>query len=106
MFGLTEQEYRLVDKAIQALINQGAKIWCFGSRARGDHRKYSDLDLMVECEKDLTREIAAIQEELEESNLPIKVDLVQEKDFAESYRESYLRDRKNFDSSRFIIDLK
>ena len=34
-----------------------------------------------------------IQETLENGNFPYKVDIVQSKDFAESYRESFERDK-------------
>lgn len=71
-------------------------IWCFGSRARGDHHEFSDLDLMLESSEDLGREIGELREVFEESRLAIKIDLLQEKDFAQAYRESYLRDRENF----------
>ena len=37
--------------------------------------------------------IAKIQEDVENSSLPIKIDLVAEADLAESYRESILRER-------------
>ncbi|MBE9540577.1 MAG: nucleotidyltransferase domain-containing protein [Proteobacteria bacterium] len=36
------------------LKNQGANVWIFGSRARGDHQEYSDLDLMVSADIDIS----------------------------------------------------
>lgn len=83
-------------KNLKPLQDQGANIWCFGSRARGDHHKFSDLDLMIDSQQDFTRELGNLKEIFEESNLPIKIDVVQWKDFAENYKESYLNDRKKF----------
>lgn len=48
---------------------------------------------MVESDADLFSSLSRIQEVLTESALPFKVDLVQERDFAASYRPGYLRDR-------------
>lgn len=94
-YGLTDDEFALLDRlALQPLISAGAKVYIFGSRARGQHRKFSDVDLLVESTNDLTRLIAAITEALEESNFPLKVDLVPSQDLASSYRESVWRDRK------------
>ncbi|BFD46124.1 MAG: nucleotidyltransferase domain-containing protein [Rickettsia endosymbiont of Sergentomyia squamirostris] len=46
----------------------------YGSRVKGGHRKFSDLDLCV-MELISDEELLNLQEELEESNLPIKVDV-------------------------------
>lgn len=96
MFGLTESDFSFIANHLKPLQDSGAKIWCFGSRARGDHKLFSDLDLMIEDSVDRSREISTLNEIFEESRLPIKVDIVQEQDFASSYRDGYLKDRKAF----------
>jgi predicted nucleotidyltransferase len=96
VFGLSDSDYRLISTLLSPLTEAGAKVWCFGSRARGDHHEFSDLDLMLESSNDLSREIGDLKEAFEESRLPIKVDLVQDRNFAEAYRSSYLEDRKLF----------
>jgi len=94
IFGLTPEQYQYIHATVVApLKNQGATVWIFGSRARGDHKEFSDLDLMVESEKDVSSYIGNIQEILENGNFPYKVEIVQSKDFADSYRESFARDK-------------
>lgn len=94
-FGLSESEYQFIEsEVVLPLKKLGAQVWLYGSRARGDFKKFSDLDLMVESPKDLSRQIGDIQEKLTNSNFPYKVDLVQWSDFAESYKSGYLKDRK------------
>lgn len=94
MYGLKQSDYQFIDQhVIQPLKQKGAKVWVFGSRARGDHQQFSDLDLYIECESDIDRFINDLNELLEESDLPIKVDLVQDKHFVNSYRESMTKDR-------------
>ncbi len=53
------------------------RVWAFGSRATGQQvKRFSDLDLAVEGE--ITwRERADLQEELDESDLSIKVDVLE-----------------------------
>jgi len=93
-FGLTREQYQYIQETVvYPLRTQRATVWVFGSRARGDQNEFSDLDLMVESNEDVSSSVGKIQEVLEEGNFPYKVDIVQSKDFAESYRESFERDK-------------
>lgn len=91
-FGLTDKDYDYIAQMLKEVLGEDVKVWCFGSRARGDHQKFSDLDLMIEGASNL----GELDELFIESDLPIKVDIIIENNFAESYRESYLKDRKFF----------
>ncbi|WP_342267816.1 nucleotidyltransferase domain-containing protein [Candidatus Tisiphia endosymbiont of Empis tessellata] len=46
----------------------------YGSRSKGSNRKFSDLDLCI-MEVVNDQQLFKLQEELEESDLPIKVDV-------------------------------
>jgi predicted nucleotidyltransferase len=96
MYGLTNEEFALLDAlAIHRLKSNGATVWLFGSRSRGDHKKYSDIDLLYMTSTPLPRGlIFDITSDLEDSNLPYKVDLVNVQDLADSYKENVFRDRK------------
>lgn len=96
-FGLKESDFQLVqDLVVAPLKKKGAQIFVFGSRARGQHHQFSDLDLFY-IEAPATPvsglELSNIRELLEESNLPVKVDLVNWCDLAESYKNSADRDK-------------
>ena len=52
------------------------KIYIFGSRARGDHTKFSDIDLGFLSEEDISYELSLLREIIEDSYLPYKVDIV------------------------------
>ena len=96
-FGLTDQQFAFIDqKVVRPLAAKGAAVFCFGSRARGDHQPFSDLDLMVESSSKTDLNLEAIAEELSSSNFPLKVDLVHILDFADSYKDSYLAERTPF----------
>ena len=94
MFGLSEEDFQFIIKTLKNLNRMDTMVWVFGSRARGDNSQFSDLDLMVETSDDVSEELREIREIFDESNLPIKVDIVSAKDFADSYKDSYMKDRK------------
>jgi predicted nucleotidyltransferase len=65
---------------IKQLIAQhlpGASAFAFGSRVTGKARQHSDLDVAVERDLPFTwQELATLREALMESDLPIRVDVV------------------------------
>ncbi len=65
--------------------------YAYGSRAKGDARKYSDLDLCYQ-EEIPWNVLSHLQEDLEESNLPFKVDLVNWKWMSTSFQELIRKD--------------
>jgi predicted nucleotidyltransferase len=94
-FGLTDEEYAQLDRwVVSPLKKFGAQVWIFGSRARGDHKTFSDVDILYSLQPSLRlADLGNIRETIEESNFPFKVDLVDENVLAESYREQVLRER-------------
>ena len=48
-FGLTAEEFSLLDELVIApLKKHDCRVWIFGSRAREDHQKFSDIDIYCE----------------------------------------------------------
>lgn len=93
-FGLNEAEYLFIyDILIQPLKRLGAGVYVFGSRARGDHEKYSDIDILVCSSENLSPQIGEYSDIIENSNFPYKVDVVEARNLAESYRPSVYEDR-------------
>lgn len=96
-FGLTEAQYQFIlENVVQPFLKRGAKIYCYGSRARGDQQPFSDLDLMIESSADLSKEVGQLNEFMSNSNFPYKVELVEFSQFADSYKQKYLKERKEF----------
>jgi uncharacterized protein len=94
-FGLEPKHWSLIEKLVLTPLKaRGAQVWIFGSRARGDHQKFSDLDVLYTMPQELSFvEQAKITQELEESLLPIKVEVVFLENLASSYRAGVLKDR-------------
>lgn len=94
-YGLTETEYQfLVENLVEPLEELGAKVFIFGSRATGKHKKFSDIDILYkESSKIQNSKIYQLISFFEESTFPYKIDLVNDCDLAESYREGVERNK-------------
>lgn len=65
------------DIAIHLLRGTSAKVYLFGSWARGENRMSSDIDIAVEHDGDVSLELMLqLKEELEESTVAYRVDVV------------------------------
>ncbi len=53
------------------------RVYLFGSRAGGRPHAASDFDLAVDAPADIARRLGLAREMLEESNIPLTVDLVE-----------------------------
>ncbi len=56
---------------------KGVEIFLFGSRAKGNFRPTSDIDLAFLSEDDISYKISLLKEILENSNLVQKVDIIE-----------------------------
>ncbi|HDQ25173.1 MAG TPA: nucleotidyltransferase domain-containing protein [bacterium] len=74
--GAPESEIR----EILGIINKHlprAKVCAFGSRAAGNHKPSSDLDICVDAGRKITlEESALIKRALDETDLPYRVDII------------------------------
>lgn len=82
-------------KSILAKYVPNYEVWAFGSRVRGNARKYSDLDLAIICEQTLNFDIYAnLKDAFSESDLPFKVDIVDwasiDENFKNIIKEKYV----------------
>ncbi|PKN00539.1 MAG: hypothetical protein CVU78_00630 [Elusimicrobia bacterium HGW-Elusimicrobia-2] len=75
--------------------NENAKIFIFGSRARGDNYPASDIDIGILFEPgsaDARFKISLIKEKFENSNIPQKVDVVNLNEVSENFKSEIMRD--------------
>jgi predicted nucleotidyltransferase len=96
-FGLSKDQYILLDELlIKPLKSKNASVYVFGSRARGNFHPFSDIDILfVEDKQNIISpsELSRIKENLEDSKLEIKVDLVRIEDLAKSYLATANKDK-------------
>lgn len=89
-YGLSEEQFKLLQKMVlEPLKRHGCEVYIFGSRTTDKHHSHSDVDILYRTTAPLPPGfLAKMKEEIEESRFPFAVDLVDETDLAESYRES------------------
>lgn len=96
-FGLTDSQYELLETLIIGPLKlKKAKVYIFGSRVREDHHKFSDVDILFVDDPESIIDssyISQLKENMENSNFPMKVDLVRDSELAKSFREGVERDR-------------
>jgi predicted nucleotidyltransferase len=83
---ITQNELALVQKILREGL-PAAKVWVFGSRAKGTTRRGSDLDLAIDNGASLPSSVAAhLADAFEEAPLAYKVDIVDLHDITPEFR--------------------
>ena len=76
-FGLKAEHHQLIKKVLATFLPADVEVLAFGSRARGDHQTYSDLDLALKSAGPVDpRALDQIRENLSQSSIPIQVEIV------------------------------
>ena len=88
MFGLNSATISTIKKIFSdEFKTKTYRVYVFGSRATGRHKKYSDLDLWVEAQPSLTDDkTSRLREKFENSDLAIKIDLITPETCLEEYK--------------------
>lgn len=96
-YGLTAAELNFLEaRVVVPLKSLGAKVFLFGSRANGTFSKFSDIDLLFTATahgKVAPHEIQMILANIDESDFPYKIDLVDEAELASSYKAHVNREK-------------
>ena len=97
-FDLSPEVIVEVKALLSKYFGADSKIWVFGSRATGKARRSSDLDLAVDMtgQKISFNTMADLRYDLEMSDLPIKVDVVDVNDCSAEFLKIIERDCREF----------
>lgn len=71
---VTSSQLQTIHDLIRKFL-PGVAVWAYGSRVRGTARPYSDLDMIAFVTQNQKMQLFDLQEALEDSNLPFRVDL-------------------------------
>jgi predicted nucleotidyltransferase len=94
---MTEEQFRILENlVILPLKNHNFKLFIFGSRAVGNFHPHSDVDILFQVPPGQhlpSGLLSRIKESIEDSRFPFSVDLVNQEELAESYRNQVSRER-------------
>lgn len=97
MINLEQKYFNLLKEIFGYTSNKiNCEIVLFGSRAVGNNSQTSDVDLAIKSQQQISSLISILKEEIEESNIPYKVDIVE-------YSKTSEAMRKNIDKEGIII---
>ncbi|SNQ60102.1 type VII toxin-antitoxin system MntA family adenylyltransferase antitoxin [Candidatus Methanoperedens nitratireducens] len=86
---------RLKSVVLDTLRGEDVMIILFGSRARGDFDRRSDIDIgIVPKKKYDKKKLILLKEKLEDMNIPYKIDLVDISKVSEVFRDKVLKEGK------------
>ena len=97
--GLNESSINEIQKILRQGLNAKShfKVSVFGSRAKNTYKKYSDLDLWIDCVPELSsKEISDLHQLFEDSNLAINIDIVTPETCLPAYKQQILSEIKFF----------
>ncbi len=84
---LNSHDLRIVCEILKTYASDYT-VWAFGSRVKGNVKKYSDLDLAIMTQQPLSfSKMAILKEAFDESDLPIRVDVVDWAETSEAFQK-------------------
>jgi len=86
MIDLAHENLALLKKLITEHLSE-CEIRVFGSRIHGTAKPYSDIDIALKCAEPIDRRtMSRLKEALQESTLPIRVDVLDWESISEEFR--------------------
>lgn len=90
MIDLSEEQLATVRRILSATGING-EVWAYGSRVKGDARKYSDLDLVVKADRHIEQAaLFGLKDAFETSDLPFRVDVLDWNRISDEFRNRIL----------------
>lgn len=95
MFGIEKKYIDFIIDVLNKSINNNAKYYIYGSRAKGSYKQYSDIDIAIDNETEIPANvIAKISADFENSTLPWKVDVIDLNSIDENFKKLIRDDLK------------
>ena len=88
---LMDEYIDFIKKTIRQYLQEG-KIYLFGSRTKGTSRKYSDIDIALDCPNLNENILLKIKNDFENSTLPYEVDVLDLNNISETFKQHIKQD--------------
>lgn len=86
-YGISSEHLEQILLEIKSHLGNTSKpeVYIYGSRVKGNHRQYSDIDILLKADKYDEDELGKI--DFTELDIPYKVDFVLDRELYEAYKE-------------------
>ena len=94
MFDIRKKDLKTLCNIASECFEMPIEIWAYGSRVNGDNHDASDLDLVIRTIDDAPLDFDALldfQEQIQESNIPILVQVMDWNKIPESFHSNILK---------------
>ena len=91
MFGLEDRHIKLILEILNKHA-KNAKFYIFGSRARGDYSRYSDIDIAIDGAGLNSDILSKINSEFDNSTMPYEVDVIDINSISSDFKKMILND--------------
>ena len=92
---LRNKDKDLIIKIAKEQFTTPVEIWAFGSRVNGDAHDASDLDLVIKpMKKLLWDDFVTFKDMLQQSNIPILIDILVWDNIPDSFRQNILKEHE------------
>jgi predicted nucleotidyltransferase len=102
---IQKDDQKILADILSAYLTHGEHVYVFGSRGKGTARKYSDLDIAIDAHGkkiDFSTE-CAIKGDLEESDIPYRVDIIDLNSITPHFRKLIKEDLVPFSTSGTLL---
>ncbi len=105
MIDVTANNLQVIISILQHNLAEDNKVFAYGSRVKGQARKNSDLDLVIDANKRLPIEkLWQIKDEFEESDIPFRIDISDWYALSESFKGFIEQDRVLISNKALHLD--
>lgn len=93
---LRPQDLQILNRILEMHLPKEMHVSIFGSRANNTARRGSDLDLLIHAHRKLTQdELFVLKDAFDESDLPFRVDIIEELTVSDTFRALVAADLKS-----------
>ncbi|MFT4925266.1 MAG: putative nucleotidyltransferase [Phenylobacterium sp.] len=94
MIDINNTDFEQINDILKLYLQSSDKAYAFGSRVRGNARKNSDLDIVIEASDSLSlTKICDIKDAFAESDIPFRVDLSDWHLLSDSFKRCIINDK-------------
>jgi predicted nucleotidyltransferase len=87
MIDIKSEHFEIVLNILKKYLKD-CQIIIFGSRVTGNSNKFSDLDIVIDCNEKIKMSVLFnLEEEFQESDLPFRVDIIDWNRTSESFKK-------------------